>query len=1233
MNRRGVRSTLAVFALLAAGASEAQTTWTGATSTLWSDPTNWTNGKPGIGTDVFFGPSTSSVNASFFIGTLTTTDTGTATIGSTGTNILTVANGIDQAGAILNISSPITIFQDQPWTFTGVNTFTGPVGGSSFEFSGGTLVLTPLSQPNNFLSATVSSGTLEATKSTALGTGTITLAGGTLSLAGAAALAIPASVVASASSTLTVGGAGYSVANLTASSGATLTVSGGSLSIPGTLSGSGTVDGAVNVPANANLTPGTAGAGALSVGTLTLAPTSQLNYSVGAAPTTTLLTVTASPLTVNGVVNITDIGGLAQPGTYVLIQGSGTAPVTAGTVTLGTVPAGFSYNLSIAGNQMVLTVGPAPTAVGMAAQDALSDGHASYVTWKTGFETRNLGYHVFRQDGSARTLLTPGLIAGSALRATADLKVGHSYVWQDTRSPTGGTYWIESIDLDGKTAMFGPLTTHRGPTPSVRASPLLSDSTRSSTLLLQGQPLVHLRGGDFPPVPGDSSQQWLNAAGSAAKLFVRDAGVYRVPAEQLFASGIPAGTEVSTLQLWTSGAPVSFRAITADGVHLAVGDAIEFYGHGVDTRYSDTRLYWVTVGPGPQRLLPSAAPSASDDAGRSFVETLEIRQRLYYFSAVKNGGAEKFFGPQVPSAGLTRIFPTPALDVLSPSSGALTVAVQGLSAGPHTIGVTLNGILLGSLKGVDRDLMSKSFSVPVGQLIAGDNTVVLVAQAATDIDVESYQQLSYPRQYLGLGTSLQFTAPGGSSVHLGDFGVQATRVFDITNPEAAVELSVLVDQANQDGSVVSVPFSGEPHTLYAFRAGDEIPLLDVQPNVASQWHSFAGAQLVIIGHASLLPAIQPLVEQRQREGLTVATIDVQDVYDEFSFGEKDAGAIRAFLQYASQKWAIPPRYVLLVGGATYDPRDYLNNPGLDLVPTNLIETVFLETGSDGAFVDFVPLRGADIAIGRWPVTSPADAALVMNKTLGRVPLTSTSSLLLVHDTDGTTKFSQASAQVRSAVSPWLVQEIARGTGTDAAIHTAVIAAMRSGPAALDYQGHGAEDFWNGNLLSDDDTSALANAGQSLLFSAATCFNGYFVDIGRTSLAQALLLTEGGGAWAAWASSGMTSPVEHSQLSSDLLEAAVVEGLTLGEASVRAKSTIKDPDVRSTFHLFGDPSARMAPARSSAGTTPNGPGIQSHAATGCGTPGNLALVALPWVALALMLSARTRRANAVRARRR
>jgi uncharacterized protein (TIGR03382 family) len=106
----------------------------------------------------------------------------------------------------------------------------------------------------------------------------------------------------------------------------------------------------------------------------------------------------------------------------------------------------------------------------------------------------------------------------------------------------------------------------------------------------------------------------------------------------------------------------------------------------------------------------------------------------------------------------------------------------------------------------------------------------------------------------------------------------------------------------------------------------------------------------------------------------------------------------------------------------------------------------------------------------------------------------------------------------------------------------------------------------------------------------------------------------------WASSGMTFPVEHAALSRTLLSAALNDGWTLGEATLKAKQAVSDPDVRATFHLFGDPSARAAVQRS--------PGLVDGkpraGASGCGTPGGPAPALAPLVLALVLVMRRTRR---------
>ncbi|HET6983699.1 MAG TPA: C25 family cysteine peptidase, partial [Myxococcaceae bacterium] len=197
-----------------------------------------------------------------------------------------------------------------------------------------------------------------------------------------------------------------------------------------------------------------------------------------------------------------------------------------------------------------------------------------------------------------------------------------------------------------------------------------------------------------------------------------------------------------------------------------------------------------------------------------------------------------------------------------------------------------------------------------------------------------------------------------------------------------------------------------------------------------------------------------------------------------------------------------------------------------------------------------------------------------------------------------------------------------------ATHAALLEALRSGPVAVDYQGHGAEDLWAGRILSDSDVESLGNAGKTTLLVASTCLNAYFLDIGRESLGAALLRVPAGGAWGVWASSGMTLPTDHPLLSSTLLSSVLDGGKTLGEATLAAKRVVTDPEVRATFHLLGDPSARAVESKPALTVVaPSSSGTLGCSASGAGNPAMvfLALVAF-WLSAVRRPALATRRSE-------
>ena len=139
-------------------------------------------------------------------------------------------------------------------------------------------------------------------------------------------------------------------------------------------------------------------------------------------------------------------------------------------------------------------------------------------------------------------------------------------------------------------------------------------------------------------------------------------------------------------------------------------------------------------------------------------------------------------------------------------------------------------------------------------------------------------------------------------------------------------------------------------------------------------------------------AWRPLIQHRARQGHTTALVDVEDLYDEFTFGQKSPWAIKAFLARARASWATPPRFVVLVGNASADPRNYLRAyaadpdvnyvPDSDYVPTKLVETRALEDRV-GRLVRRPDEDGiAELAVGRFSVLTASQATAVVAEDPG-----------------------------------------------------------------------------------------------------------------------------------------------------------------------------------------------------------------------------------------------------------
>jgi uncharacterized repeat protein (TIGR01451 family) len=843
-----------------------------------------------------------------------------------------------------------------------------------------------------------------------------------------------------------------------------------------------------------------------------------------------------------------------------------------------------------------------PTAVTLKSFIATVTDTGVLLRWRTGTEVRNLGFHLYREEAGQRLRITPSLIGGSAFLTgpTTQLPAGHTYTWADPGGMAGSPYWLEDVDLNGTRTWHGPVYAVWSPE-SLR---LRARGAAASALLRHLGPPPAPTGGPSPVLPGAPlgpprwaearaerpeatparlQTQWTLAAGPAVKLAVTHEGWYRVPQPALLAAGLDPHVDVRTLQLVVDGEEQPLFLSGGALRHLGPADAIEFYGVGLDTPWTDTRTYWLTWGQRPGRRVPASTllRVGSPASPASFPFTVERQDRVLYVAALLNGEASNFFGPVLTAEPVTQALSLPHLDPAAPGDAELEVRVQGLTLGPHRVRIALNGIEVGTLTFADQTQGVYRTPLAPSQLREGANPVTLVTEGdELDVSAVDTVRLTYWHLYTADDDQLKCTVPGGQQVTLAGFSSPRIGVVDITDPQAPQRLRGTVQpRGGAFALTVTAPDAGE-RTLLAF-VEDRAPAPAVTAHAPTTWHQPGHrADLVILTPSVFQESARPLQALHEGQGLKVALVNVEDVYALFSFGAKDPAALRAFLQRAHAGWQRPPRFVLFLGGASLDPKNYLGFGALDFVPTKLVDTQLLETASDDWFADFTGSGVPQLALGRLPVRSAAEATAVIQKLVTAAQAAPSGSgsttAVLVADTNDAIDFETASTQAAG----WLPRglSVARidvgQLGFNAARNT-LLDQLDRGPRLVHYLGHGSVEVWDGDgLLTAADADTLTNGTQLPLVVAMTCLNGFFHDPGTESLAAALLTAPTGGAVAVWASSGLTDPTGQAPLDRAFLQAlGAGTEVRLGEAARAAKAATADPDVRRTWIFFGDPALR------------------------------------------------------------
>jgi hypothetical protein len=687
--------------------------------------------------------------------------------------------------------------------------------------------------------------------------------------------------------------------------------------------------------------------------------------------------------------------------------------------------------------------------------------------------------------------------------------------------------------------------------------------------------------------------RWLpESSNPIYKVYVGDEGIYRLSYEYLSSHGVDvdAISDTRRIKLYYLGSEVPLHVDgEGPGDHsFDPGDYIEFYAQDLNTKYTRTNVYWLVLDGAPGLRMPEVnGANGSSMAPASFLSTLHHENDAWYLGTASGPDErDRWFDPAyVHRQDNWGIDVRAELSLPMPEAVEgddivpIRLALDGFIEGSHSVDVSLNDIYLGRVSWSGQGAHEAELTANSTDLNKATGQNVLTLQAAVDPDIVlvDWVETTYPRGFEAENDRLKFTAePGEYRFQLSGFQHAGVEVLDITNPAVPARITNF-DQA-------TMRFEDSPAVFSTYLAMVPEEPAEIAVDAASDLRDPGNrADYLIITHQDLSDAVQPLAAHRASEGLTVQVVLIEDIYDEFSYGIATPHALKDFLQYAYNSWSAPaPRYVLLVGDATYDYKNNLGLGTINYVPTYLLSTEHLgETASD---VWFAQISGDDLLpdlyIGRLPASSPAEAELMISKIIGYENAANTQTWekhLIFSAGDGLEEGEAETFRAMNEAASSLVPElysISKNYGTIQPI---------AGALLVNYSGHGYYNGWriNGATRGVDQILSLLNTeDKPAFFVTMTCLNGYFLHESVRSLAENLLTREQGGAVAVLAPTGMTIPEGQELLDEGVFEALFEKdyrdlGRAIGyaRAHLLANSTAEE-DVANTFLLFGDPAMEL-----------------------------------------------------------
>jgi hypothetical protein len=425
------------------------------------------------------------------------------------------------------------------------------------------------------------------------------------------------------------------------------------------------------------------------------------------------------------------------------------------------------------------------------------------------------------------------------------------------------------------------------------------------------------------------------------RLGVRDEGVYRVTSGEIAAaSGLSSNAVLFALD--SGGLSLSCQGHSV--AWAKSGEALLFYGVPTTELYAPENVYWLRLGAGERMEWFDATPDAGVQTNAWFMRTESYRSAFlapydYKDRRSSNGTLTNAltFGEWIagaassPSHEQERTVALPGF-----CSGAETGCVARVCAvsyfdfevpDAHDCQVWLNGTNVWSQAWSNEQVVTFDCAVPQGVVTNGVAQLKIrngLTAAANDfLLLDAW--LSYPCHYAPTNGMLLCTGGSAGTLAASGFAAPQIRVWDVTGPDAPLELTGEVTQ-DTNGFWRVAFLCGDAGSRYA--VFDEATGY-FEPSVSgvrdTDWSDPAEMpELAIVipprrWVSGFDAAVSPLAEFRNAQGLRTRVIDAEDLYNGFTDGLVHPEAFRRFSAAGVTNGPVPTlKYLLFAGHAGGD---------------------------------------------------------------------------------------------------------------------------------------------------------------------------------------------------------------------------------------------------------------------------------------------------------------------------